>query len=204
MPAYQLDLRSGLALGLDCPFPQVPLRLSTLRGRFEVGFVLDTGAAVSLFPIPMADELGVYYDPDADGGADAPRTLLGRLAGCRGTLDVRLGATDLALPCIFYRLPDEPAPEMEGGPGRRTAIPPAESLADWEGRSGGPPGSAAAPPPRPRRYRCVLGRLGFLNRVDLLFRRDSFVISTHPDRIALPPGPSSLAPTPPRPPRRRR
>lgn len=178
MPVYRIPMTPRQANGLDCPLPGVPVKLSGLNGRFEIGFVLDTGAAVTLVPVPMADDMGILYNPDP-ADTNTPQTLQGHLTGHHGRLNFHLGTTEFNVPCFFYNPPGHPPPAA-GPAGAQRAVPPARSVPEWEERVTG-----TAPPPR-RRYKCVLGRLGFLNKIDLLVRRTEFLIATDSDK--LPPG----------------
>ncbi len=110
MPTERFPINDNLvALGYPCPRGFIPLSLGVghTNERFTLEFLYDSGAAVSLFPTQLADDLQIPFDrTEPADEADCPRTPLGRLPGFRGHLDVRLLGVTFPLPCHFY----EPTP----------------------------------------------------------------------------------------------
>jgi hypothetical protein len=183
MPAYHFPLTPRRAFEYDAPRPELRLVLTTDRGRVPVPFVVDTGAAITLIPLAFAELVRLSGERRLAGDHDRPRTMTGRLDGLRGTVTATLGEVTFNIPCFFYRPKPRPpagAPPLGGPPGRRTAPVPPAGVAESVGTPAGRGNSG--PPPR-----CVLGRLGFLNRVDLLVGRTEFYVTTGTDRITPPP-----------------
>lgn len=187
MPSIRYPLTDAKGFEFQAPKAVIPLPLYNDAGRVRTApFLFDTGAAVSLVPVPLARLFGLLgpggradpLDPD-----DAPVTLRGRLTGRRGEFRTRMLGQHLAVPCYFY----EP-PALDG---RQS---PPEDVAEWADAVRGF-WSESATPAAMRRAPCVLGRLGFLSRfavtVDGRDRSRQVVVSDDPGRPA-PAGPERL------------
>ena len=169
MPAHQIRAEVRHECGFECPRYVVPLLLPTRTGERIFEFIFDTGADISLFPLPQVDESGLQYRRDRLPAA-RPVTLAGSLAGHTGEIEPRLRIGDIdvtfSLPCFFY---DPDPPTASHAPDR---VAPARDLDNWEQRTA--TGSA-----RPTRNpRAVLGRLGFLSRFRVFAHHERFVVAT--------------------------
>jgi hypothetical protein len=167
MPTARFPLDDHEVWGFECPRAFIPVQVQTPGRLVPVSFLLDTGAAVSLIPIPFASVTGIPFDPISElDESDAPRTLLGRLTGHKGSVTVRLLDRLVSIPCAFYH-PSNPSPGI-GSPGGRSLQHAPRTLDEWAAAS-------KRPTVRIPRSSIVLGRLGFLNRFRVTIdSRDGF------------------------------
>lgn len=141
-------------------------------------FILDTGAAVSLFPLSLANELDLRFGESDNSPHAKPHTLSGQLEGVMGEIHVNFMTRDLVIPCFFYATSASPSrsPSPRQHVGRRHRIDSrrqrsssldawlfeAEHETDDRMDSHGP---------------CVLGRLGFLNRYKVEINQLECIVS---------------------------
>jgi hypothetical protein len=178
--------------GFRCDQPSVYLPVDTENGTFALRFILDTGSAITLIPVALANRLGVVFPEERAGPNDCPRTLHGRLEGHLGDIQSTFLGQELRIPCFFYDPPPpQPShpthqgvvapPSATGPPGqRRTRRPPPEDedwIEEWIDAMAG--AGHESPANRPS----VLGRLGFLNRFHVLIERTQTTVSTEPFRL---------------------
>ncbi|MFO0847847.1 MAG: hypothetical protein U0871_04690 [Gemmataceae bacterium] len=160
-------MTEAYAFGFEAPRADIPLPVDTGRGVLTLPFLVDTGAAVSLIPIPLADAIDLPYPAERGTDDSPPSTMHGRLTGYRGEFSTRILGHSLMIPCFFYVPPDRP-PEAVGPAGHRTVRRAVADLEDWiRAVEAGLWADGADDSPL-RRQPCVLGRLGFLNRFRLL------------------------------------
>ena len=183
MPAQSFPMLLRRVYGFECPRAEVPLVVSTIPAEVRINFILDTGAAVTLIPIPVANALAILNEEKETDPQDRPSSFGARLEGFRTQIKVQLLGRQLDLPCFFYQPPAAPvAAPPQGTPGRRTAPRPPDTLPEWEERMNSHGGEAEAGPATGPP--CILGRLGFLNRHSILIQDRQLIIST--DRIVPP------------------
>lgn len=127
--------------------------MDTLHGRFQMPFILDTGAAISLIPAPVASRRGIVFPAELADLHESPRTMQGRLSGHLGEIVTTFLDRSLRIPCFFYLPQAEPLAGNLRRPGAR-------NVDEWIDEVAGEGRDLAHP--------WVLGRLGFMNRFHVL------------------------------------
>lgn len=177
MPQASFDHAPKVARGFFCPQPSVTLPIQTRKGEFEVTFVFDTGCAITLVPKPAADALGVEYDKALAGEKDSPKTLTGRMKGHVGTIRTTFLTCTLEIPCFVYIPTNPPKTPLPPGPtGVRTRVREIVTFDDYVKELDRNEESEK----QDTQARCLLGRLGFLNRFHVLIDSRQTTVSTDP------------------------
>ena len=97
---WEIPLVKRSVGGIACDRPMVTLRVATPYGFRTVRFWFDSGADVTMIPVPLARREGIEF-PESPAARGTATGVAGRTSRYRGSLRVLIAGEGFAWPCDF-------------------------------------------------------------------------------------------------------